>query len=76
MACHPLQDDSPIPQGDSHTVKADVQLGSDSTKGLEGQVVRVMHQQQWGHQLVQLFLGLLLLNDPVLLQPAGRSRGS
>ena len=24
VACHPLQDDRPIPQGDPHTVKADI----------------------------------------------------
>ena len=70
MAGHPLQDDSPVPQGDPHAVKADVQLGSDGAKGLEGQVVWVMHQQKGGHQLVQLLLGL------VLLQPAGGSRGA
>lgn len=38
--------------------------------GLQAELIGGVHPQQRSNQLVQLFLGLLLLNDHILLQPA------
>ena len=69
VACHALQNDGAIPQGCPNLTEAQIELGLDGTQCLQAELVGIVHGQQWSYQLVQLLLGLLLLNHYLLLQP-------
>lgn len=70
VAGDPLKNDGAVFEGGSNLTEAEAELGLDGPQGLQAELLRVVHGQQRRHQLVQLLLGLLLLNHHSLMQPA------
>ena len=71
VASHALEDDGAVLQSGSHLAEAQAELGLDGAQSLQAQLLGIVHGQQGSNQLVQLLLGLLLLDHHSLLKPAG-----